>query len=161
MNIKHILTSIMFVFILPLRGFSCDCPIPVEPGSMAKTNWGLASVVVTASVSQVTDIDRRESEVYEIGKGKYVKTFYDTQITDFQTIRVWKGIVGKKLKTKINIRCCNCGFTFTEKDEYILYLSGPDKEGYYKANSCSGTKLLQSAAEEEIEYLNNNGHTRP
>ncbi len=70
----------------------------------------------------------------------------------FSIIKSWKGHLKKDLYTRIITQCCLCGYSFEEKKKYLLYLYGPDKEGFYSTSICIRTTYAENA-EEDIEIL--------
>jgi hypothetical protein len=81
-------------------------------------------------------------------------------ITQFNEIQSWKGEHGKSFHTKINTMCCMCGYSFEAGKEYLLYLYGPNDDGYYSTSICSRTKP-KDHAEEEIQVLNRIAPNKP
>jgi hypothetical protein len=89
------------------------------------------------------------------GKATQVKA----ELTTFEVTKNWKGIKTKTFLTKIATECCVCGISFEIGKEYLLYLSLPihlsDSEsesahnGYYSTSTCSRTRSIEKAAEDE------------
>src|SRR5690606_37438913 len=77
----------------------------------------------------------------------------DGEITHFAVVDSWKGEHGEKLSTKTITTRGMCGMSFKQGSAYLLYLYGPDKEGYYSASICSRSVRLEGASE-DIKILN-------
>jgi hypothetical protein len=118
-----------------------------------------SSAVVWARAESTEDIEPYETEVWSEEKGKRKETYYEKQRTQFVAIESWKGLHGKRFFTEVEVVCCVCGYRFVAGEEYLLYLYGPDKNGYYHASTCSRTKIISSTSREEIEILRKIGLT--
>ncbi len=146
--IKYILAAL--VFFLPSVGIACSCmfeDLPLEE-SVGKSLSGASSVVLAKAI-YVEENETRVPSDEPIAPG----TDLGGDITQFEEIQSWKGVHGKSFHTKINTMCCMCGYSFREGESYLLYLSGPDEEGYYSTSTCSRTRP-RYGADEEIEVLN-------
>jgi len=130
---------ILFLWI-PLGAFACSCkrPPPNEEFTVTikKAYDGASAVVVAkAKMSEMTERD------YEI--------------TEFLAIRSWKGKFGDYFRTKVNMACCVCGISFVPGETYLLYLNGPDENGYYDTHMCMRTTHFKSdRARQDIQFLN-------
>ncbi len=138
------------VLLLPSTGIACSCifeDLPLEE-SVSQSLSRVSSVVLAEAI-HVKENEVRIPSDEPIAPG----TDLGGDITQFEEIQTWKGVHGKSFHTKINTTCCMCGYSFKEGEAYLLYLSGPDEEGYYSTNSCSRTRP-RYGAEEEIDVLN-------
>lgn len=70
-------------------------------------------------------------------------------VTTFKVIKSWKGKAKNIFRTKIIIECCVCGISFMIGKDYLLYLSKPDSDEYYSTSSCSRSRLLEQARDDE------------
>ena len=77
---------------------------------------------------------------------------YEGQEVRFTVDHAWKGIKSNVLFTRGPTQSASCGMAFAEGEEYLLYLFGPDGDGYYGTSICSRTKLLRDAGP-DIEVL--------
>jgi len=74
------------------------------------------------------------------------------RITEFSVEKVWKGKKVNNIWIKRRVRL-NCSYSgFRPGVSYLLYLSGPDPDGFYQASACSRTNRL-SESEEDIRIL--------
>ncbi len=94
-----------------------------------------------------------KSQAVVLAKAVNVKVEGDIEITEFITVRAWKGIQTNRFYTEINTMCCICGTSFTKGKEYLLYLSGPDDKGYFRTSMCTRTRPFSNALIPEIEIL--------
>jgi len=133
MYIRKILVIVFLLY--SAKAFSCSCvPQPENQRKGVEDALGYSSSVVLALATSVTRVPP-EDKHYDPKK----------DITEFSEIESWKGVHGKKFYTKIVTVCCMCGFRFEQGETYLLYLGGPDAEGFYTTSTCSRTKKLASA----------------
>jgi hypothetical protein len=139
---------------------ACSCMF--HEGSLEEqvtSSLSSSSAVVWARAESTEDIEPYETEVWSEEKGKRKETYYQKQRTQFVAIESWKGLHGKRFFTEVEVVCCVCGYRFIEGEEYLLYLYGPNKDGYYHASTCSRTKIINSKSLEEMEILRKIGLT--
>ncbi|WP_462156602.1 hypothetical protein [Pseudoalteromonas sp. GB56] len=75
-----------------------------------------------------------------------------TKKTFFTVLEVFKGQEMSELQTQIDTVCCICGMSFTQGETYLLYLQGPDQEGFYHASTCSRSRGIKYA-QEDLQIL--------
>ena len=79
---------------------------------------------------------------------------FGTKLTRFKPTRVWKGNLNPSFQTKIDANCCVCGVKFKEGEPYVLFLYGPNAEGYYTTSSCMRSRMKRrQSMENEILIL--------
>ena len=77
-----------------------------------------------------------------------------TKLTKFEPQRTWKGDFHHSFQTKIDTNCCVCGVSFEVGQTYVLFLHGPDAEGYYSTSSCARARIRHhQSMEDEILIL--------
>jgi len=99
---------------------------------------------------------RAESVSEERVKRAYLpdnEEIYPGELTHFSEIRSWKGSHGKQFYTRIITACCMCGISFVAGETYLLYLYGPDKEGFYSTSICSRTSGALNVEDSELRLL--------
>jgi hypothetical protein len=134
--------------------FSCSCYF--QEGSLEEnvaSSLLSASAVVWAKAESTENIEPYEERVWSENNGERKNTLYRKQRTHFSVIESWKGMHEERFITEIEVVCCVCGYRFKDGEEYLLYLSGPNDDGYYHASSCSRTKKVTSQFREEIDIL--------
>ncbi len=137
------------------KAMACSCAIQdISIEEAVFDSFKRADVVVLATAENVENRETFESEVYSLEKGHHKETYYNLQRTQFVAVKSWKGAHAKRFYTEIVIACCMCGYIFEEGKNYLLYLYGPDKNGYFSTSSCSRTQRESEAIKEEIEILN-------
>lgn len=106
-------------------------------------SFNSADVVVFAKPVNAQYLNTYNNSTWVEDKGTWVKKTYATQSqrTQFLTIKSWKGEHNKMFTTEIDVECCKCGVNFYLNKCYILYLYGPNKDGYYSTSSCTRTKM--------------------
>ena len=132
---------------LSLHSFGCSCgmqPQELEEGVIRA--YKNASSVLLAQAVSIQD------GKLPAGWNSNEDAMYEGQTTHFSTIESWKGIHGKQLYTQIVTACCMCGMMFEQGKIYLLYLYGPNKDGYFSTSICSRTTHVENA-EEEINFL--------
>lgn len=137
-GIKILLAAGLLLY--SILAFPCSCAF--QSGDIYKQVRESSSSASSVLIAQVESIEISQSD-----------THLTTEITHFSEIESWKGIHGKQIYTKIVTTCCMCGISFVEGKTYLLYLYGPNKQGYYSSSSCTRTKPAEGA-EEEVEVLN-------
>ncbi|MCW8127517.1 hypothetical protein [Microbulbifer halophilus] len=141
---------VMAVLLMALANgvLACSCAFP--EGTLeekVRSSVESAAAVVLARAESISEAQlpsrfgRPESEGYP------------GEITHFSEIRSWKGSHGKQFYTRITTACCMCGRSFDEGDTYLLYLYGPDDEGFYSTSICSRTSAQSRVEEGELEVL--------
>ncbi|MFC6635477.1 hypothetical protein [Microbulbifer taiwanensis] len=144
---------LLFLQLMAVKAYSCSCAFGSgELEDQVKQAFENASAVVLAKVESIEKLEPYEYQV-EIGSSKK-ETSYNRHKTHFSEIKSWKGEHGKQFYTDIVVACCMCGFHFEEGKEYLLYLYGPNEEGYFSTSVCSRTTRLTDEANQEIEVLN-------
>ncbi|RUO38589.1 hypothetical protein CWE13_02790 [Aliidiomarina shirensis] len=141
---------ILFGFFMPSVGLACSCyfdNLPLEES--VNRSFNDASAVVLAKVLSIETYGGKSAS----DEGYISRSDIEIEITQFRTLQSWKGEHGETFKTRINTACCMCGYAFSSGASYLLYLYGPDDEGYYAASTCSRTTRATNA-DEEIEVLN-------
>lgn len=72
--------------------------------------------------------------------------------TQFYVLQSWKGEKASRVYVESNVTCCLCGYVFPEEGSFLVYASGPNRNGYYSTSICRRTKPIE-AAEKEIATL--------
>ena len=101
-----------------------------------------------------------EANVVFLGKAFSVQTTppkfdangEEIQSTIFDVIKSWKGKLGQRVTTRINIQCCVCGIEFQEDYVYLVYGYETDSQNVYSTSICSRTKARE-LADRDIEIL--------
>ncbi len=75
------------------------------------------------------------------------------EITRFAVRKSWKGQLAGEIQTRIIVECCLCGAQFEDDREYLLFLTGPDIEGFFSTNICALNRRAEDSQEEQ-EVLN-------
>lgn len=75
------------------------------------------------------------------------------EITEFSVVESWKGSHAKQIYTAIVTQCCLCGMRFAKGSRHLLYVYGPNKNGFYGTSICTRTKPIERAVE-DIDVLN-------
>lgn len=146
------------VLISSLKALACSCVFHDGPAEKAVyDSFQQASTVVLATAEHVENLDPLVTDIWSEGKRYYRDSYYNSQRTQFVAIESWKGGHEKRFFTEIITSCCMCGYSFEVGKTYLLYLYGPDKNGYYRTSSCSRTKEDSDQVKKEIEILNNIG----
>lgn len=138
------------LYIMSSVSLACSCAF--EDNSLedaVKKSLHTASSVVLARAIHIKENENTFSTDDPIPPGADM----GGDITQFNEIQSWKGEHGKSFHTRINTMCCMCGYSFQEGKSYLLYLYGPNKEGFYSTSVCSRTKPAGDA-EKEIDILN-------
>lgn len=104
-----------------------------------------AKVVVLAKAERVRDLvpDPQEEGF----------RFREKQVTQFVSLKNWKGLSPGRFRTEIETTCCVCGYRFKAGTKYLLYLSGPNEQGAFQTSICSRTKVADKFAQDEIDLL--------
>ena len=155
---KH-LTLFLVLALSSWNALSCSCMR--QEGSLEEnvaSSLSSATAVVWARAEVIENIEPYEAEVWSEEKGLHTEKLYQKQRTQFVALESWKGSHGKRFFTEVEILCCMCGYSFVEGEEYLLYLYGPNKDGYYHASTCSRTKIINSKSQDEIEVLRKSVH---
>ena len=143
--------SVIFLlfYVVSMSAFSCSCA--VREGSteeLVKLSLDEASSVVLATVEGI------EQKDYGMPEGPIApgSNFGRIDLTHFSEVKSWKGDHAKHFYTRIEVSCCMCGYVFEVGKTYLLYLHGPDNEGYYVTGICSRT-AHESDALDDIKVL--------
>jgi hypothetical protein len=75
------------------------------------------------------------------------------EVTEFAVLKSWKGSNTSPIHTRIITETSACGRSFEKGKRYLLYLSGPDDQGYYETNWCSRTTEALNGSK-DINVLN-------
>ncbi|WP_395376580.1 hypothetical protein [Marinicella sp. W31] len=130
------MTAIVFLLSSVQFAQACSCARQPKYMETAVTRaFNQADAVVFAHT-----IKKEETSVFDEMNQEYA---YDAEITQFSIIKSWKGALTTEVKTKIITACCMCGMSFSHSGSYLLYLYGPDDDGYYSTSICSRTKLTE------------------
>jgi len=70
------------------------------------------------------------------------------EITTFALEHAWKGDPAVTFRTRIVTQCCFCGMSFVVGEHYLLYLTGPDDDGFYDTSSCSRSARSADAGDD-------------
>ena len=74
------------------------------------------------------------------------------QITRFTLLDVFKGEAEDSILTKSLKSNASCDLFFEQGTAYLLYLYGPDQEGYYSTTICNRSIKLEGA-KQDLEVL--------
>lgn len=142
MNFILIVIAILFTM-LAGQAYGCSCAAPIGDVKLAVSQAykGASSVVVAQAVS-IEKQKVRQAWMDKKDEG------IDGEITRFVTVDSWKGSHGESFATKTTMGGGMCGMSFEKGKAYLLYLYGPDKEGYYSASICSRSIKLEGAKED-------------
>ena len=141
----HFVLWLLLLF--PSWALACTCRGYSSPEEAVTELLARASSVVVAEAISV-----QNAKVPVKEKLPYSRTSLEGQITVFNVRESWKGNHSKEFRTRIPTECCVCGMDFSEGDVYLLFLFGPDEEGFYSTGSCSWPKRIEEA-KVEIEVL--------
>ncbi|WP_194755957.1 hypothetical protein [Aliidiomarina indica] len=133
---------IFIVFVVLYSGKAVACSCAFHDGTLEEAvmdSYHGAAAVVLATAERVEQFNRRENN--------------ERQKTHFVTKQTWKGDHGPRFKTDIVTACCLCGYAFSEGQTYLLYLYGPNEDGYFSTNICSRTKIASDEIDKELEIL--------
>lgn len=142
------LVVVALLMMLARGALACSCAFP--QGTLeekVRSSFESAASVVLARAESVSEVrlpfgvDGRESDRLP------------GETTHFSEIRSWKGSHGKQFYTSIVTACCMCGKSFQQGATYLLYLYGPDNEGFYRASTCSRTSEQSRIEDGELEVL--------
>lgn len=142
MNLPLFITAVFFSIIAG-QAYGCSCAAPISDVKLAvgQAYKGASSVVVAQAVS----IEKQKvRQAWMDSKDEGI----DGEITHFVTVDSWKGRHGENFITKTTMGGGMCGMSFEKGKAYLLYLYGPDKEGYYSASICSRSIKLEGAKED-------------
>lgn len=140
------------------NAIACSCFNDASTLEEAVTNaFDNATAVVLATAEQVENLEPFTARAWSEGGKHEQKTYYNLQRTQFVALQSWKGEHGKRFFTDIVIACCMCGYTFEQGQTYLLYLHGPDNNGYYRTSSCSRTSGEPTSIEADVEVFNKLG----
>ncbi|PCK06950.1 MAG: hypothetical protein COA42_16795 [Alteromonadaceae bacterium] len=145
----------LLLTVAAVKTMACSCAFQdtlIEEAVL--DSYKRAAAVVLATAEHVENLEPFVAEVYSADKGHHKETYHNSQRTQFVALKSWKGEHGKRFFTEIFIACCMCGYSFEEGENYLLYLYGPDKNGYFSTSSCSRTKRETNEINKEIEILN-------
>ena len=147
------LFSAVFLCLKAATTFACSCmQQPAEVKDAVTRAYNDATSVVLAKVSAEGPIAASQTYKQEMLYEDDPNLHIELRRTEFIALRSWKGTHGKRFYTRINTECCLCGISFSVSETYLLYLYGPDKEGYYSTSMCTRT-TRESEAEEDIRHL--------
>ena len=142
-EVKMIRIYILLIALLfPKTSIAYSCS---SGGSIFEEYEG-ASLVISAKAESIVKVTADMD--YEISSDSL--PFWN-EITKFSVIRSWKGRYSKYVYIQTEIMS-SCAVSFTKGEKHLLYLYGPDKNGYYSISPCSGFGSLDSAGR-EIEIL--------
>ncbi|UAL42406.1 hypothetical protein K8B83_16320 [Shewanella inventionis] len=154
---KNVLV-LLLLMLATTKAVACSCAF--HDGTLEEAvieSYQNASAVVLATAEHVENLEPFVSDVWSEEKGHHKETYYNKQRTQFVALKSWKGEHGKRFFTEIVIACCMCGYSFEEGENYLLYLHGTDKNGYFSTSSCSRTKKATAKIEMELEILSKIG----
>lgn len=146
---------LLFVFLqlIIAKAYSCSCAYSDgELEDQVREAFESASSVVLAKVETIEKLE--PFQYSQDDDSSEQRTFYYRHKTHFSEVQSWKGKHGKQFYTNIVVACCMCGYTFEEGRVYLLYLYGPDEQGFYSTSSCSRTTRLSEELKPELEILN-------
>lgn len=142
------LVAVALLMVLARGALACSCAFP--EGTLeekVRGSFETAAAVVLARAESISEAQLPSPF------GGTDSLRLPGEITHFSEIRSWKGSHGKQFYTRIVTACCMCGKSFSEGDTYLLYLYGPDDEGFYGASTCSRTSEQSRIEEGELEAL--------
>ncbi len=135
---KVLKISIFFILSFYINtAFSCSCAGYSDDLELEVYRGYVSSSAVV--LAKAINIERNEED--------------EIEVTKFITVKAWKGISEQHFYTKIYTICCACGVSFTKGKEYLLYLSGPNDEGYFRSSMCTRTRPFSKTSIPEIEVL--------
>lgn len=139
----HLIIIVIYFSVISGQVFGCSCVAATSDIKLAVSQAykGASSVVV----AQVVSIEKQKIRKAWMDKKD---ASVDGEITRFVTVDSWKGSHGESFATKTIVGGGMCGMAFEEGKAYLLYLYGPDKEGYYSASICSRSIKLEGAKED-------------
>lgn len=140
------------------KAIACSCAFnDLSIEEAVAESYKNASAVVLATAEHVENFEPLVYDVWSQEKGHHKKTYYNSQRTQFVAVKSWKGDHAKRFITEIVVSCCMCGYSFGEGQNYLLYLYGPDKNGYFSTSSCTRTKREAANIKNELDILNKIG----
>ncbi len=133
-----------------IEAHSCSCV--QDKGDLEEvvaSSYRNSSSVLLAKVESIENINPTEKILEKNYKFSRVIN-YERQRVRFVALESFNGKHGKRFFTDSKVKC---GYHFVKKAEYLLYLKGPDINGYYQTNICSRTKPITINASDEIDIL--------
>lgn len=147
---------VFIVFVLLYSGKVLACSCAFHEGTLEENvldSYRGAAAVVLATAERVERAYSPEAAARNDIPGRQERLSSDRQITHFVTKQTWKGDHGPQFTTDIVTACCLCGYAFREGQTYLLYLYGPNEDGYFSTSTCSRTKIASDDIDKELEIL--------
>ena len=145
--IKYI--PVLLILFTAYDTHACSCARqPEDINEAVEKDYNFSSSVVLAQAVSVKTVEmqrfHKRLEYDDQNADKHYKSYYqdrtyEGQETRFSVIKSWKGDPKEDLYTRIVNQCCLCGFSFEDNKKYLLYLYGPDKDGFYATSFCMRT----------------------
>ncbi|TRW49444.1 hypothetical protein FM042_00845 [Aliidiomarina halalkaliphila] len=147
---------VLVVLLMLYLGKAMACSCAFHEGTLEEAVMDAyqgAVVVVLATAERIERLEPREGDAWNQELGAHRRTYHDRQKTHFVTKQTWKGDHGPTFTTDIVTACCLCGYVFREGQTYLLYLYGPNEDGYFSTSTCSRTKIASDDIDKELEIL--------
>ena len=140
-----ILLAMIFTYSSAILACSCAQVEPDINRAVTQAYKGAARVVVAqATVIETRNIKKAWMEKESQGQ--------EGQITRFTVLDNFKGEALDTLSTKSLKSGTSCDVFFEQGKAYLLYLYGPDQEGFYSTTICNRSIMLEGA-KQDLEML--------
>ncbi len=118
------------MFLVPQKSLACTCGNPATVPTSLETSVAVFS-------GEVSDVKQ--------------SSFFKKSIVTFTVTQAWKGVDTKSIQIKTESQSSECGFTFLEGIEYLVYAKGKD-DNSLETSACDRTKWI-AAAQEDLDIL--------
>jgi hypothetical protein len=135
---RWVVAAIVLFSLYSSGALACSC---------AREEDGRAGVAQALQKADLVFVGRIESkEKYSVDEVDGVKLEYER--TQFYVVQSWKGEKATRVYVESMITCCMCGYVFPETGSFLVYASGPNRDGYYSTSICRRTKPLREATQD-------------
>ena len=126
--------------------FACSCAISGRGLDVdVQYQFKSAQFVVSAHANSKQNVTVKNPDT-----GQIMPTGKD--IVNFTVLNSWKGSLENTFETRILYSEDSCGFHFRTGQNYLIFITGVDKDGYYITSLCAGTKHI-TGDDPEIQIL--------